>query len=94
MAPPTAPIDPRTPVVVAVGQVTQRVDDPSDALEPTALLATAARTAESDAGAAGLLAGLDTLAVIRILSHRYRDPAALVASEVGIAPARTITFCT
>ena len=91
MAPPTAPIDPRTPVVVAVGQVTQRVDDPSDALEPTALLATAARTAESDAGAAGLLAGLDTLAVIRILSHRYRDPAALVASEVGIAPARTIT---
>ena len=92
MAPTPASLDPRTPVVVAVGQVSQRVDEPTDALEPTALLAEAARRATADGcGGAALLAGLDAVAVIRILSHRYRDPAALVADELGIEPARTIT---
>ncbi len=88
--PRAASLDPRTPVVVAVGQVDQRVDDPADALEPTALLAEAARTAAADAGAPGLLDALDTIAVIHILSWRYRDPGAAVAAALGIAPARTI----
>lgn len=86
----TSALDPRTPVVVAVGQVDQRVDDPADALEPTALLAQAARAAADDAGTGRLLEVLDTIAVIRILSWRYRDPAALVAAELGISPRRTI----
>lgn len=90
MAPGSAALDPRTPVIVAVGQVDQRVDQPTDALEPTALLAEAARVAAADAGTAALLGAIDTAAVIRILSHRYRDPAALVAAEVGMAPRRTI----
>ena len=85
-----APLDPRTPVIVAVGQVDQRVSDPAVALEPTALLAEAARAAAADSGSDRLLAALDTIAVIRILSWRYRDPAALVAAELGIEPARTI----
>ncbi|QXC63173.1 acetyl-CoA acetyltransferase [Aquihabitans sp. G128] len=85
-----APLDPRTPVVVAVGQVEQRGDDPATALEPTALLAQAARAAAADSGSDRLLASLDTIAVIRILSWRYRDPAALVAAELGISPRRTI----
>ena len=91
MAPTTASLDPRTPVVVAVGQVSQRAEDPTQALEPTALLAEAARTAADADGGHALLAGLDTLAVIRILSHRYRDPAALVATDLEIDPCRTLT---
>ena len=83
-------LDPRTPVVVAVGQVEQRCDDPAQALEPTALLAEAARAAAADAGAPGLLGSLDTIAVINILSWKYRDPAALVAAELGIDVARTV----
>ena len=85
-----ASLDPRTPVVVAVGQVEQRVDDPALALEPTGLLAQAAREAQADSTTGRLLASLDTIAVIRILSWRYRDPAALVAAELGITPKRTI----
>lgn len=88
--PSPASLDPRTPVVVAVGQVEQRVEDPVHALEPTALLAQAALEAANDAGAPGLLAALDTIAVVHILSWRYRDPAALVAAELGITPRRTI----
>lgn len=90
MADAAAAIDPRTPVVVAVGQVDQRTDDPTAALEPTALLARAARHAEADSSSHRLLESLDTIAVIRILSWRYRDPAALVAAELGISPRRTI----
>ena len=85
-----AALDPRTPVVVAVGQVEQRTTDLTAALEPTALLAEAARAAQADCGTDRLLATVDTLAVIHILSHRYRDPGALVAAELGIDPARTI----
>jgi acetyl-CoA C-acetyltransferase len=85
-----AALDPRTPVVVAVGQVEQRTTDLAAALEPTALLAEAARTARSDSGSDRLLDAVDTVAVIHILSHRYLDPGALVAAELGIEPARTI----
>lgn len=83
-------LDPRTPVVVAVGQVEQRTTDLAGALEPTALLAEAARQAQSDSGSSRLLGAVDTLAVIHILSHRYQDPGALVAADLGIEPARTI----
>jgi len=85
-----AALDPRTPVVVAVGQVEQRTTDLASALEPTALLAEAARTAQADSGTDRLLASVETVAVIHILSHRYADPGALVAAELGIAPRRTI----
>lgn len=85
-----AALDPRTPVVVAVGQVEQRTTDLTAALEPVALLAEAARVAQADSGTDRLLATVDTLAVIHILSHRYLDPGALVAADLGIAPARTI----
>ncbi|MCU1372384.1 MAG: hypothetical protein JWO77_3578 [Ilumatobacteraceae bacterium] len=90
MSPGPAALDPRTPVVVAVGQVEQRTTDLAAALEPTALLGEAARAAQRDSGTDRLLAAVDTLAVIHILSHRYGDPGALVAAELGIAPARTI----
>ncbi|MCU1497254.1 MAG: putative acetyl-CoA acetyltransferase [Acidimicrobiales bacterium] len=90
MADRAASLDPRTPVVVAVGQVDQHVGDPGGTLEPTALLAEAARRAGTDSGSDRLLASLDTVAVIRILSWRYRDPAALVAAELGISPRRTM----
>lgn len=90
MSDPTAHLDPNTPVVVGVGQVDQHVDDPGQAREPVALLADAARAAATDSGAERLLTAVDTVAVIRILSHRYRDPGALVAAELGLAPRRTI----
>jgi acetyl-CoA C-acetyltransferase len=82
--------DPRTPVVVAAGQVEQRTDDLAAALEPVALLAEAARAAQGDSGSDRLLGAIDTVAVVHILSHRYPDPGRLVAADLGIEPARTI----
>lgn len=83
-------IDPRWPVIVAVGQVEQRTTDPTGSLSPAALLAEAARATQAESGSDRLLDALDTVAVIKILSWRYRDPGAAVADALGISPKRTI----
>lgn len=87
-------VDPRTPVIVGVGQVEQRVEDPATAREPTDLLTDALRAAGADSKSAGLVDSITTIAVIRILSHRYRDPAALVASGLGLRPESVRTIAT
>ena len=85
-------IDPRTPVIVGVGQRSQRVDDPAQALEPIDLLEEAARAAADDAGAPGLAAAADTVAVVDMVSWKYPDPGALLARRLGReAPVRTVT---
>jgi acetyl-CoA C-acetyltransferase len=80
-------IDPRTPVVVGVGQTNQRV--PVDqARPPLELLADAARAAEADSGAA-LLDRVDVVAVVAIGSWKYADPGAFLSRMLGIEPKRT-----
>jgi acetyl-CoA C-acetyltransferase len=75
--------DPRTPVIVGVGQRSQRAADAADALEPIDLLTEAARVAGVDAGAPRLLEQADTVAVVDMVSWRYPDPAALLARRLG-----------
>jgi acetyl-CoA C-acetyltransferase len=79
--------DPRAPVVVGVGQTSQRVPA-EEARPPLDLLADAARAAEADAGAA-LLERVDIVAVVAIGSWRYADPGAYLARELGISPRAT-----
>ncbi|MCU1487998.1 MAG: hypothetical protein JWN67_4744 [Actinomycetia bacterium] len=90
MAHPSSGVDPRTPVIVGVGQRNQRVDKGAPPLEPVELMAEALRQAEADAGGAGLLAAADTIAAVNVISWRYKDPAALVAARIGARPARTL----
>ena len=82
-----ATIDPRTPVIVAVGQHTQRTNQGADVLEPAALLAEAIRAALAD-GAPGDLGGaVDSVRMVRSLSaDDYRNAPLLVAQLAGIAP--------
>jgi acetyl-CoA C-acetyltransferase len=85
-------VDPRTPVLVGVGQTQQRVDDPTEALEPIDLLADAVHAADLDSGARrSLLAAVDTVAVADMLSWKYPDPGALLARRTGVSPRTTIT---
>jgi len=83
-------IDPRTPVLVGVGQVSNRVDAGADALEPVELMVEALRHAEADAGTSGLLAAVDSMRVMALLSWRYQDPGALVAERLGATPRETV----
>src|SRR6476619_6542715 len=85
------PVDPRTPVIVGVGQTLQRTADPGTAQEPVDLLADAARAAIVDAD--GSLR-VDTVAVAEIISWRYPDPGALLARRIGIEPRTTVLTTT
>ncbi len=80
-------VDPRSPVVVGVGQLNQRAPA-EEARPPIELLADAARIADRDSGAA-LLGRVDAVAVVAIGSWRYDDPGAYVARLLGIAPRTT-----
>jgi acetyl-CoA C-acetyltransferase len=82
-------LDPRTPVIVGVGQLTQRTDQGEPVLEPVDMMAEAARRAEADSGGRGVLAAAQTVRCIRQASWPYGDAARLVAERVGAAGAST-----
>jgi len=96
-------IDPRTPVVIGVGQVTERVDDADyRALSPVDLAAEAVQHAVADSGAdpAALAAAIDTIVATRQFEISVPNaPAPLgksnnfprsVARRVGADPARAV----
>ena len=79
------------PVLVGGGQAIDRAGDPSAGREPLALMLDAARCAAEDAGGdARLLAALDTVAVVNIISWDYGDAPGLLAERLGCHPVRTI----
>ncbi|MGY6500832.1 MAG: acetyl-CoA acetyltransferase [Acidimicrobiales bacterium] len=82
-------LDPRTPVLVGVGQLDVAEHDASTEVEPVDLMANAARIAASDAGSGRLLDAVDSIRVVALLSWRYRDPGRLLAERLGVTPAHT-----
>jgi acetyl-CoA C-acetyltransferase len=83
-------LDPRTPVLIGAGQLSQRVDRGAEVLEPVDLMVEALRRAETDSAGRGLLARADSVRVARLLSWRYGDPGALVGERVGASPRQTM----
>ncbi|OBH04777.1 acetyl-CoA acetyltransferase [Mycobacterium sp. E2699] len=96
-------LDPRTPVVVGVGQAAERIDDPGyRAMSPVELAAAAASAALADCGAdaGSVAAAVDTVAGVRqfeisgpvasaVLGRSNNYPRS-VAKRVGAEPARAI----
>ncbi|MBI5285893.1 MAG: acetyl-CoA acetyltransferase [Chloroflexi bacterium] len=78
-------MDDRLPIIVGVGQVTQRPETERPR-EPLALMAEAARLAEADAAAGDLLHELDSVRVVNILSWPSKAPALDLAHALGVAP--------
>lgn len=76
-------LEPRTPVLIGAGQVNQRTEEPG--VEPVDLMALAAREAADPR----VLAALDSIRVVNLLSWRYRDPGLLLAARIGAAQAST-----
>lgn len=83
-------LDPRTPVVVGVGQVVCREEGPVADREPARLCVEALRGAQTDSGAhLDLLAAADHVHAVPSASWTYGDQAGTVAGLVGAAGART-----
>ena len=77
------------PVLVGVGQILQRAEDPREAAEPLALMVAALVQAGDDSGAPELLARADSIYVPRG-AWRYGDPGREVARRLGAAPRETV----
>jgi acetyl-CoA C-acetyltransferase len=75
----------RIPVIVGVGEITDRPADLKSGLEPLALLERALQRAEQDSGGK-LLGEIASLDVVNFLSWRYRDPEARLSERLGIKP--------
>lgn len=80
---------PTTPVLVGVGQVLQRLEDPTRAEEPLALMEAALAQAGHDAGAPKLLERADAVYVLRG-AWGYGDPGRVLAQRLGAASAETV----
>lgn len=78
-------LDPRTPVIVGVGQYVHRAESLDDAREPASLIEDAVRAASNDAGLAGPPAA-DVLRIVRQYSWRYGNLPRFVARRLGIEP--------
>jgi len=77
------------PVIIGVGEITDRTKDPAQSLEPIALMERALRAAEDDAGAA-LLASIDSLDIVCEVSWPYENAPALLSARLGIEPVRAV----
>jgi len=78
-------IDPRTPVIIGVGQHLHRAKGLEDAMEPAALMEAAILEAATDAGLSGPPA-FDSIRVVSSLSWRYGNPAWVIAQRLGQTP--------
>jgi acetyl-CoA C-acetyltransferase len=72
-------VNPRTPVLVGHGQVNHREPAQDNTLEPVDLMAAAAHQAID----ARVLAEIDSIRVVNVLSVHYRDPALLLGHRIG-----------
>ena len=76
----------RIPVIVGIGEITDRPAELTSGLEPLALLEQALKRAEADSGGK-LLGEIGSLDVVNFLSWRYRDPEKQLCQRLGINPA-------
>jgi acetyl-CoA C-acetyltransferase len=82
----TSPLpDDRIPVIVGVGEITDRPKEINEGLEPLALLEQALKRAEADSGGK-LLGEIQSLDIVNFLSWRYRDPEIQLSDRLGIKP--------
>lgn len=78
-----------TPVLVGVGQLSQRVDDPREGAEPLEMMVSALKLAAADAGSPELLSRADSIRVIRG-AWRYGNPGRVIASRLGADSAQIV----
>ena len=78
-----------SPVLVGAAALSQRVEDPAEALEPVELMTEATRRAAEDAGARALLSRADSIRVPRGF-WPYPDPGRIIAERIGATSARTV----
>jgi acetyl-CoA C-acetyltransferase len=86
-------IDAWTPVIVGVGQVSDRSTEPAGG-DPVSLAVRALRLAADDAKNPEILQKADLVGYVASVSWLYPDGSALIAGSVGAAPEQTVQTTT
>jgi len=81
--------NPRTPVIVGVGQFLNRIANLDEAIEPLEMMMRAVRRAEADTGTGGFLDQVQSVRVVRGM-WSYENPAAVIAERIGAVGAHTV----
>ena len=81
--------NPRTPVIVGVGQFLNRIESLDQAIEPLAMMLRAVRRAEADTGVGRVLRHADSVRVVRGMWN-YQNPARAIAEDIGASGAQTV----
>ena len=82
-------MNPRTPVLVGVGQVLNRIEALAEAREPLALMREAIDLAAADTGCENFLDQVQSVRVIKGI-WRYENPAKWLAAAIGAPAAETV----
>jgi acetyl-CoA C-acetyltransferase len=78
-----------TPVIVGVGEYSERPKSVLESKEPVALMVEAMRAADADGGGR-LLSRVERVDLVGLVSWRYADAAVLLCAKLGISPAEKI----
>ena len=81
--------NPRTPVIVGVGQFLNRIESLQQALEPLQMMMEAVYRAERDVGVGGFLRQAQSVRVVRGIWN-YDNPAGAIAERIGATGAQTM----
>ncbi len=84
----TTELNPRTPVLVGVGQLKNPIADLGESVEPIEMMLRATRLAEADTGVT-LLGKVDSVRVVRGV-WEYGNPAGWIAEKIGADAAQTV----
>ncbi|MBN1365948.1 MAG: acetyl-CoA acetyltransferase [Syntrophaceae bacterium] len=74
------------PVIVGVGQITNRSEDNKNALHPLQLAKMAIDASVEDSQCSGILSHIDMISVVNIFSWTYEDPASLLCEMLAVKP--------
>ena len=85
------PIDPRTPVIVGVAQLTRRPERAEDMSSPIEMMAEVVERAAADAGAPALAHHAQSVQVVDVISWRYENPGRMLAAALGAEPVETLS---
>lgn len=83
-------LDPRLPVVVGVGQLSNRTEQGDPEREPADLMAEALRLAVADSRGTRVPPAVEVLHTVNQLTWRYPNVGRLVAERVGASPRRFV----
>lgn len=84
-------LDPRTPVIVGVAQLTRRPDGPEQMTSPIQMMVEVVEQAAADAGAPGLARNAQSVQVVDVINWRYENPGRMLAAALGADALETVS---